>query len=385
MDDLMNELKNSNEKFSEEYLTMMKQYYEKMMKTGDPGMKSGKGITEPDEEGGMIIIPEQNTCLKTIDKHGSKIFINITTHEKVEAPKEEHILEVENQLGVRIPLSLSEKFEDFDNKNQPCQVYDIIINPNVMKKADTDPMLFQFLFQLITSRIQQRFNHEISQEFVKLKNMKYKGKQVRPQRVRVKAGPKIEEVINKKDSAFSMGNNTINPKEINKEINEKGKTPNWNFLIFKNKNFSLKDYEETSVILKQIMNKRYNLDEYKHNKNEENNLLFYDGVNASPRFGRGLVYFLELNMISRVEGINLFINDYEFLIHCGRIYSISLAFPFKIQSEQSYSFFDHSSRLLYIILPFYETDYIQFHVKSEEKAIQQKIQISDDYLYDVLI
>jgi hypothetical protein len=114
MEDLVSSLKNSNDKFSEDYVSLMKEYYTKLQQSGDAGKLN---LNQPDAEGGMLIIPNHYCCIKTTDTNGQKVFINITSHDKIEAPKEEHILEMENQFGVRLPLSLSDKYEDFDNKS----------------------------------------------------------------------------------------------------------------------------------------------------------------------------------------------------------------------------------------------------------------------------
>jgi len=117
MENIMKDLKDNNENFSAEYSELMKEYYQKMMK--NPTDKQNvPGINQPDEEGGMIIVPKPFCCVKTFDKNNQKIFINILSHEKIEAPKEQHILEVNNQFGVRVPMSLSEKAEDFDAKRK---------------------------------------------------------------------------------------------------------------------------------------------------------------------------------------------------------------------------------------------------------------------------
>lgn len=116
MEDLLKNLKNSNEQFSEEYTNLMKDYYHKISNQ----QKSGQnvGLNQPDDEGGVIISPTPYCCIKTMDNSNQKIFINILHHEKIDAPVEEHILEIDNQLGVRLPMSLSEKYEDFDAKSK---------------------------------------------------------------------------------------------------------------------------------------------------------------------------------------------------------------------------------------------------------------------------
>lgn len=116
MEEILKELKNKNEDFSAEYADLMKEYYQKLLT--QPGDKSNiPGLNHPDEEGGLIIVPKPYCCIKAIDKNSQKVFINFTMHEKIEAPKEENILEVDNQFGVRVPMSLSDRFEDFDAKS----------------------------------------------------------------------------------------------------------------------------------------------------------------------------------------------------------------------------------------------------------------------------
>ena len=105
-----NKIDENNENFMDEYRMMMSQYLQKMQHTPMPNLKN-----EIDEEGGKIITSIPYCCFKTVDATNQKIFINLTSHELVDGPKEENILELNNQYGVRIPLSLSEKVEDFDN------------------------------------------------------------------------------------------------------------------------------------------------------------------------------------------------------------------------------------------------------------------------------
>lgn len=108
-----NKIEESNENFSDEYARMMRQYIEKMQNNPTPNLKH-----EIDAEGGKIITPVPYCCIKTTDSTNQKIFINLTSHELIESPKEENILELNNQYGVRIPLSLAEKVEDFDAKSK---------------------------------------------------------------------------------------------------------------------------------------------------------------------------------------------------------------------------------------------------------------------------
>src|SRR4051812_1505776 len=101
MDELISSIKNSNEQFSEDYLNKMKEYYSKLQQSGEANKLN---LNQPDAEGGMLIIPNHYCCIKTTDRNGQKVFVNITSHDKIEAPKEENILEMDNQFGIRLPL-----------------------------------------------------------------------------------------------------------------------------------------------------------------------------------------------------------------------------------------------------------------------------------------
>ena len=246
MDDFINELKQKNKDFSDEYVNMMKQYYQKLMKNPAElqntlnNLKSGKNGIDPD--GGITITPEPYCCVKVQDETGQKIFLNLCGSDKVDPPKEQHILEMNNQEGIRIPLSLSEKYEDFDVHGTACEVYDVIMNPNTLQKTENQPLVMGFILNLIASRLKERFKKVILiDKYVRLKNLKYKGKTVRSQRIRARK-VKIDEIIdnsNEKDKNVNdkngngpvVGDKANIANEINKEVNEKGKTPNWNFVI----------------------------------------------------------------------------------------------------------------------------------------------------------
>ena len=246
MDDFINELKQKNKDFSEEYITMMKQYYQKLMNNPTElqntlnQLKGGKD--QIDAEGGITITPDEYCCVKTTDETGQKIFLNLCSSDKVDPPAEQHILEMNNQQGVRIPLSLSERYEDFDVHGTACEVYDVIMNPNTLQKTENQPLIMGFILNLIASRLKERFKKVILiDKYVRLKNLKYKGKTVRSQRIRARK-VKIDEIIDKSnekdkknnennESGQNIGDKANIANEINKEVNEKGKTPNWNFVI----------------------------------------------------------------------------------------------------------------------------------------------------------
>ena len=425
MDDFINELKQKNKDFSEEYINMMKQYYQKLMNNPAElqntlnNLKNGQNGIDP--EGGITITPEPYCCVKVQDETGQKIFLNLCGSDKVDPPKEQHILEMNNQEGIRIPLSLSEKYEDFDVHGTACEVYDIIMNPSTLQKTENQPLVMGFILNLIASRLKERFKKVILiDKYVRLKNLKYKGKTVRSQRIRARK-VKIDEIIdnsNEKEKNLKknqgeggvgtdqgMGSRTNIANEINKEVNEKGKTPNWNFVII--------NVEKTSdingALFKQIeseaknkiLNNNGNIN-FDMLVNEEKNKLFkyFNGFNASPKYGIGILLLIEMELLVKSSGIRLNLSDESLTMYVPKLYSLEMNLPYKVNSKSANSFFNLESRILYIYLPFYEKDIEDFKIleeneriknEKEKKEVQigssdigEKIKLNEDYLYDVI-
>ena len=72
---------------------------------------------ELDSEGGMYVTPAKGYVIKTTDtKSGEKVFLNICSHDIIDAPEEKELPEMqeEQHVGLRIPLSLGNPRPDFD-------------------------------------------------------------------------------------------------------------------------------------------------------------------------------------------------------------------------------------------------------------------------------
>ena len=408
-DDFLKELKSKNKEFSDDYVNIIKQYYQKLM--NNPAelqntlnqLKGGKD--QVDAEGGITITPDEYCCIKTTDETGQKIFLNLCSSDKVDPPAEQHILEMNNQQGVRIPLSLSEKYEDFDVHGNICQVYDAIFNPGVLKKTEVEPMVLNFLVSILAGRIKERFKKNINTDkFVRLKNLKYKGKSVRSQRIRARK-VKIDEIINnineKDDKKLNNNNNgQINnniANEINKEVNEKGKTPNWNILIIKTNNLTGKLFKEIDSIVKDNVlgnNGRINYNLMTNFDRENPDYEYYNGYNCNPGAGNGFLLCIQMDLLGKSSGIRINLCDENMTLYCGKLYSLEINLPYKINSKNAKSIFNIESKVLYIYMPFYIKDINDFMKMKEITANENKnktiedmknaVNISEDYLYDVI-
>jgi hypothetical protein len=76
---------------------------------------SAKTGGEMDSEGGVMITPVKGYVVKTSDtKSGEKVFLNMCSHEIIDLPEQKDVPEAEDQLALRVPLSLGNPRPDHD-------------------------------------------------------------------------------------------------------------------------------------------------------------------------------------------------------------------------------------------------------------------------------
>ena len=79
---------------------------------------SAKTGMEVDSEGGVMITPVKGYVVKTFDANSNeKVFINMCSHEIVDMPEQKDVPEADDQLALRVPLSLGQPRPDHDRSN----------------------------------------------------------------------------------------------------------------------------------------------------------------------------------------------------------------------------------------------------------------------------
>ena len=86
---------------------------------------------------------------------------------------------------LRIPLSLGTVKEDFDKKGRPCQVFDVIWNPETIEACKKDMLQRQAMIELAFGYIHEKYKKNLSLKY-SVPKMQYKGGEVQFQRVRAK-------------------------------------------------------------------------------------------------------------------------------------------------------------------------------------------------------
>lgn len=62
-------------------------------------------------------MPDKGMVLKFIDRHsGEKIFVNVVKHAGVDHPEQKVLVDLDNQSGLRIPMSMGRVREDCDKR-----------------------------------------------------------------------------------------------------------------------------------------------------------------------------------------------------------------------------------------------------------------------------
>ena len=177
------------------------------------------------------VVPEPGWVVKTLDVvSGRKVFINVCGSALVDAPGEEwrpeDLPDPEGGEGggeggdpdakqVRFPLSLGDARVERDKKGEPCTVYDIVFNDDVlsvaMQRSPGGRKLKLFLVDLSLQWIAHKKSEQLDPKF-KLPNLAYKGPDSGPvpQRMRRKKRALIEEfssapVDPKEKPVFALG------------------------------------------------------------------------------------------------------------------------------------------------------------------------------------
>ena len=356
----------------------------------DKLMKNGKPYIDP--EGGCTIQPKAGFVIKTKDQNNQKIFVNMTSHELVDPPGEKHMPD-SDQPAVRIPLSLGEIREDFDKKGEPCQVVDVIWNPEAVKKAKKEMLYKQGLVELAFEYIKTKHDLSLNLKY-SVPKMKYKGKTIQFQRIRAKKNPKIEQLDSK-----------ILSEDEQKEIQErsyskvkeldvvKQNRPDWKLYwvhhSFQSQLFDSKWWSSQLLLDKLDLIEDPEKDFEDEEEDEEiQNFLDktkvkweiieeYDGLNED--FGY-FVIVANLNLLMRGHAIKILTQERKINIDVPNLYSLTINLPILFDKDESKAFFDCKRRVLWVVLPLEGLKKKSNIVESsvDNKNIPEKAEISED-------
>lgn len=163
----------------------------------------------------VLIFPDPGFVVKTLNEHGSKVFINVCGSNKVgmpggwsegkvppevrqhlEAARDSTSLEegqdTQVQEMLRFPLSLSAPRPETDHRGEACTVMDCVVHTDILEQAASYRPLKLFLTQLVLGWVQQKNGMQLDPKY-KLPKMRYKGDAPHPQYVRQDASQRAQQ------------------------------------------------------------------------------------------------------------------------------------------------------------------------------------------------
>jgi len=180
--------------------------------------KLASNTLELDSEGGLLVESTKEFVIKAFDRVSrGKVFINVTSHPIVEEPHETEVAEDKIKQGFRVPMSVGDLGEILDKKGKPAKVFDVIVNPGVIKRirpssenpagtSDDMTLFTEVLFNYATKKLQVY----LAPNFTCLRKCKYKGSYVKFQRVKGAKKPRISVI-----ESFSASGSENNPQQSN--------------------------------------------------------------------------------------------------------------------------------------------------------------------------
>ena len=172
------------------------------------GLKTPSGIIGKDGKkvDGSVpsieIEPKPGFVVKTKNPKGpegedAKVFINICCHEAIKnfSKRVQLMEDGTEQEGLSVPCSVGPPRSETDRAGKPAVVFDVIVNPQVIKdaKEDVSGSTRHWLIEIALDRIDNKYKTQLDRRY-KLPKAKYKGS-VAKQRIRAVEKPKIEPVM----------------------------------------------------------------------------------------------------------------------------------------------------------------------------------------------
>lgn len=277
-------------------------------------------LSSVQQQGGIPstqVMPKPGFCLKTKNKQNEKVFVNICMAENVPPPKDLsdneliQLLESDDPTGFRIPMSIGEPHAELDKSSKGCTVYDVVVSPQFMEKMKTSELFKTFFLTVMMEGLEQKFDTELSREWVILKNRKVVGT-LQAQNVRTQSKPFIMEM---EGQSTQGSGSTVKPGLIQEvdssreETRSRGKEP---------------DYR-----------------------------IIQEPPTGHPEF---LVAEITLPQVKLATSLSLDLGEDRILLQTrSNIYYLDIYLPFNIVQEDCGAQFNRKTRILTITMPVQET------------------------------
>ncbi|VWU48150.1 PIH1 domain-containing protein, putative [Hepatocystis sp. ex Piliocolobus tephrosceles] len=120
------------------------------------------------------ICPQKGYVIKTYEKNGGKVYFNICSSNLIAEFHLKKIPDLNNEEGVRIPLSIGEEKNKEDKKGNKYKTYDIVLNTKVVAQSKTNLELKRVIAELVQVAIQNKYKTETCTNLFFFPEHKYK-------------------------------------------------------------------------------------------------------------------------------------------------------------------------------------------------------------------
>lgn len=143
-----------------------------------------------------FVNPEVGFVIKTSVDGQQKAFINVAKCDQIDKPSSERGCDNKTGrpgLNWHIPYVQSKPKNDFDKKNVPCVVYDVVFHPDTLHLAEKNVLFKKLVVDTACDAVQKSHRVKLDLNNLKYPRLGYKG-HPRPMIIRRKVGPsKIDE------------------------------------------------------------------------------------------------------------------------------------------------------------------------------------------------
>ncbi|CDU20865.1 PIH1 domain-containing protein, putative [Plasmodium yoelii] len=191
------------------------------------------------------ISPQKGYVIKTYDKNGEKVYFNICSSNLISEFHFKKIPDLNNEEGLRIPLSIGEEKNKEDKKGNKYKTYDIVLNTKIVTQSKTDSHLKKIIAELVQAAIKNKYKTETCSNLFFFPDHKYKGNYPEDQFIKDDQQHKFEIVEEGEKSEKNMNSNNKEneDKAINIEKMLTIKEPQWD-MWFVNKNVLEEKYKK---------------------------------------------------------------------------------------------------------------------------------------------
>ncbi|SBT49690.1 PIH1 domain-containing protein, putative (PIH1) [Plasmodium ovale wallikeri] len=121
------------------------------------------------------ISPQKGFVIKTYEKEGGKVYFNICSSNLIAEFHLKKIPDLNNEEGLRIPLSIGEEKIKEDKKGNKYKTYDIVLNRKVVAQTKKNEQLKKIIAELVQVAIKNKYKTETCTNLFFFPDHKYKG------------------------------------------------------------------------------------------------------------------------------------------------------------------------------------------------------------------